>query len=132
MGDTINLAARLESAGKQYGVHILVGESTLTAAGETIVAREVDRLRVVGKSQPVRIFELIGERGAVPAETLERLAAFEKLLERYRRREWDAVLEACRALEGDPVAAVYADRCRKFQQEPPPESWDFVYDLKTK
>ena len=132
MGDTINLAARLESAGKHYGVSLLVGESTLAAAGDALVAREVDRLRVVGKTQPVRIFELIGERGDVPAPVLEGLSAFERLLESYRRREWDAVLTACQTLEGDPVAAVYASRCRQFLVTPPPAEWDFVFDLKTK
>jgi adenylate cyclase len=132
MGDTINLAARLESAGKQYGVGILAGEATVAAAGDAVVAREVDRLRVVGKTQPVRIFELIGERGGVPAPVLDRLAAFERLLASYRRRDWDAVLEVCRALEGDPVAAVYAARCERFRIEPPPADWDFVFDLKMK
>ncbi len=132
MGDTINLAARLESAGKQYGVSILAGEATVTAVGDAVVAREVDRLRVVGKTQPVRIYELIGGRGEVAAPVLDRLAAFERLLESYRRREWDAVLVACRALEGDPVAAVYAARCERFLIEPPPADWDFVFDLKMK
>ncbi len=132
MGDTINLAARLESAGKQYGVHLLAGESTVAAAGDTVVAREVDRLRVVGKTQPVRIYELIGERGSVPAPVLERLAVFERLLASYRRREWDAVLASCGALEGDPVAAIYAARCLRFKAEPPPDDWDFVFDLKMK
>jgi adenylate cyclase len=132
MGDTINLAARLESAGKQYGVSILAGEATVTAAGNAVVAREVDRLRVVGKTQPVRIYELIGGRGEIAAPVLERLAAFERLLESYRRRDWDAVLGACRALEGDPVAAVYAARCERFRTEPPPADWDFVFDLKMK
>jgi adenylate cyclase len=132
MGDTINLAARLESAGKQYGVSILAGEATVAAAGDAVVAREVDRLRVVGKTQPVRIYELIGERDGVPAPVLDRLAAFERLLASYRRREWDAVLGACRALEGDPVAAVYAARCERFRSEPPPADWDFVFDLKMK
>jgi adenylate cyclase len=132
MGDTINLAARLESAGKQYGVSILAGEATVTAAGNAVVAREVDRLRVVGKTQPVRIYELIGGHGEVAAPVLDRLAAFERLLESYRRRDWDAVLGACRALEGDPVAAVYAARCERFRTEPPPADWDFVFDLKMK
>ncbi len=132
MGDTINLAARLESAGKQYGVGILAGESTVAAAGDSIIAREVDRLRVVGKTRPVRIYELIGERRSVPASLLDRLAAFEGLLASYRRREWDAVLTVCRALEGDPVAAVYAARCLRFKDEPPPDDWDFVFDLKMK
>jgi adenylate cyclase len=132
MGDTINLAARLESAGKQYGVNILAGEATIAAAGQAIVAREVDRLRVVGKTQPVRIYELIGERGRVAPAALECLASFERLLEAYRRREWDGVLAACRSLDGDPVAAVYAARCQRFKNEPPPEDWDFVFDLKTK
>jgi adenylate cyclase len=132
MGDTINLAARLESAAKQYGVGILAGEETVARAGDAIMSREVDLVRVVGKARPVRIFELIGERGAVPPAAEERLREFGEALTIFRRREWAAGAAAFAALAGDPVAALYADRSRRFAAEPPAEGWDFVFDLKSK
>jgi adenylate cyclase len=132
MGDTINLAARLESAGKQYGVSILAGEGTVREAQAGILVREIDRLRVVGKSKPVRIFELIAIKEEATAETLDRLGRFERVLEAYRRRDWEAALAECKTLPDDPVAAVYASRCERFKAEPPAADWDFVFDLKTK
>ncbi len=132
MGDTVNLAARLEGACKPFGISILAGEGTVAAAGGRIAAREVDVLRVVGKSQPVRIFEIVGEAGAVPQPVLARLAKFEDVLAAYRRRAWDEALAACRSIPEDPVAAAYAARCRKFIEEPPPADWDLVFDLQTK
>ncbi len=132
MGDTINLAARLEGACKAYGISTLAGEATIAAAGETILAREVDVLRVVGKTRPVRIFEVVGQRETAPPEVLARFQAFERVLEAYRRRSWEEAETLAAALAGDPVAAVYAARCARFRSEPPPEDWDFVYELKTK
>jgi len=132
MGDTINLAARLEGAAKQYGVGILAGEATVARAGDAIMSREVDLVRVVGKARAVRIFELVGERGAVSAEVEDRLRAFGSALTIFREKDWAAAAEAFAALAGDPVAAVYADRCRRLAAEPPAPDWDFVFDLKTK
>lgn len=132
MGDTINLAARLEGACKPFGIWILAGEATVAAAGPSIVSREIDRLRVVGKSQPVRIFEIVGRREDLGPEPLARLAAFQSVLEAYRRRAWAEAEAGAAALAGDPVAAAYAARCALFRSDPPPPDWDFVFELKTK
>ncbi len=132
MGDTVNLAARLEGACKAYGISTLAGEAVVAAAGETILAREVDVLRVVGKNKPVRIFEVVGQRETATPEVLARLEAFERVLEAYRRRSWEEAETKAVALAGDPVAAVYAARCARFRSEPPAADWDFVYELKTK
>jgi len=132
MGDTINLAARLESAGKQYRVSILAGEATVVQAGEAILAREADLIRVVGKDKPVRIFELLGEREAATADDLASLRAYREALALYRGRDWDRALEAFAALGRDPLAEFYGDRCRAFAGNPPPGDWDGVFDLKSK
>ncbi|MDD8027351.1 MAG: adenylate/guanylate cyclase domain-containing protein [Acidobacteriota bacterium] len=132
MGDTVNLAARLEGACKPFGISILAGEATIAAAGPAIVAREVDCLRVVGKSLPTRIFEVVGRREDVGAETPARLAAFQRVLDAYRKRAWAEAESGAAALVGDPVAAVYAARCAVFRSTPPPPDWDFVFELKTK
>ncbi|MHB8054951.1 MAG: CHASE2 domain-containing protein, partial [Candidatus Aminicenantales bacterium] len=132
IGDTVNLAARLESAGKQYGVHLLAGEATVEKAGDAVVSREVDLIRVVGKTKPVRIFELIGEKGAVPEETLRRLDLFGRGMILFRKRDFGGAAGAFSELAGDPVAGLCAERCRTLAGTPPPEDWDFVYNLQNK
>ena len=132
MGDTVNLAARLESAGRQYGLSILVGESTIERVKDEIVTREVDVVRVVGKDQAVRIFEPVGERGAVPAPELEKIQKFHEALSAYRGREWARAGALFESLAGDPLAAIYVDRCLRFAQNPPPSDWDGVFGLTLK
>ena len=132
MGDTVNLAARLESAGKQYGVSLLAGEATVAAAGEAILAREADLIRVVGKARPVRIFELLGERAQASAADLERHRLYGEALALFRERAWEKAGEAFNALGPDPLARIYADRSRIFLGGEPPGDWDGVFDLKSK
>jgi adenylate cyclase len=132
MGDTINLAARLEGACKQYGIGLLAGEETVSRAGEAVVCREVDVIRVVGKKKSVKVFELIGEAGQVSPEQLSLLRDFGAALDSYRRREWQKALKGFLALKDDPVAAVYTGRCRELLISPPPGDWDGVFELKSK
>ena len=132
MGDTINLAARLEGACKQYGIGLLAGEETASRVGEAVVCREVDVIRVMGKKKPVRVFELIGEAGQASPEQLSLLRDFGAALDSYRRREWQKALKGFLALKDDPVAAVYAGRCRELLISPPPGEWDGVFELKSK
>ena len=132
MGDTMNLASRLEGAGKVYGVSTLVGEETERRVRDEILARDVDVIRVVGKKQPIRVFELLGEKGAVPAEELEKTSLFNRALETYRARRFSEAAAMFEALASDPVAAVYAGRARQSASSPPPEDWDGVYELNKK
>ncbi|MCX6565849.1 MAG: adenylate/guanylate cyclase domain-containing protein [Candidatus Aminicenantes bacterium] len=132
IGDTINLAARLESAGKQYGVHLLAGEATVEKAGDALVSREVDIIRVVGKTKPVRIYELVGERGSVPESTVRRLELFRRGLALFRERAFGEAGAVLSGIGDDPVAALYRDRCRTLTEAPPPDDWDFVFNLQTK
>ncbi len=132
MGDTMNLASRLEGAGKLYGVSILVGEETERRVREEILAREVDVIRVVGKKQPVRIFELIGEKDSVPAEAVAAAARFGRALEIYRARRFSEAEAAFILLAGDPAAALYAGRSQRAAASPPPAEWDGVHELDRK
>ncbi|OGD25922.1 MAG: hypothetical protein A2V57_09185 [Candidatus Aminicenantes bacterium RBG_19FT_COMBO_65_30] len=132
MGDTMNLASRLEGAGKLYGVSILVGEETERRVHAEILAREVDVIRVVGKNQPVRIFEPIGEKDSVPAEETEKAVRFGRALETYRARRFAEAETAFASLAGDPVAALYAARSRQAAASPPPADWDGVHALDRK
>jgi adenylate cyclase len=132
MGDTINLAARLEGACKTYGVRILAGERTFESVQDRILAREVDRVRVVGKKQPVRVFELIGELGVVAPAEIDKISLFHKGLELYRNWQWDGAITIFGAFPEDAAAGLYLDRCRAYRLDPPPPDWDGVSDLKTK
>jgi hypothetical protein len=132
MGDTMNLASRLEGAGKLYGTWTLIGEETERLGRGAVVAREVDLIRVVGKVRPVRIFELVGEAGEVAAEDLERLALFGRALADYRARRFDEAGAAFASLADDPVAALYTDRARRAAAAPPPADWDGVHTLERK
>jgi len=132
MGDTINLAARLEGACKQYKVPILVGEETHRRVQNDIAAREVDIVRVVGTTKPVDVYEIIGDKsGLSPAES-ERLKAYNEAREAYKRQEWEKAEDLFGQIEGDTLSALYGERCRTLKQSPPAGDWDGVFDLKSK
>lgn len=137
IGDPVNLASRLEGANKMYGTKIMVGEETYGQAKEKIVARELDFLRVKGKSRPVRVFELVGRRGDHFDEGL--VAAFTHFargLELYRLQEWHkAIAEFRRVLALNPddgPAKEFLRRCDIFMQAPRPADWDGVFEMRTK
>ena len=132
MGDTINLAARLEGACKQYEVPILVGEETYRRIQSGIVAREVDIIRVVGKTKPVVVYEIIGEKADLSTAERERLNLYEEAREAYKRRDWERAAALFGEIEGDALAALYKERCQTLKQSPPAGDWDGVFDLKSK
>jgi adenylate cyclase len=132
MGDTINLAARLEGAGKQYRVSILISENTYDLAKESVVAREVDIIRVVGKDKPVRVYELIGEKGNVTEEQFERIKTFHDALKLYRDQKWDEALHLFQRYEDDTLAEVYVDRTKRLKKNPPATDWAGIFDLTKK
>ena len=132
MGDTVNLAARLEGACKQYGVPILVGEGTYRMVQNAIAAREVDIIRVVGKTKPISVHEIIGEINQLTPVLSERLRAYNEAREAYKSRDWERAEELFRLIGDDVLSTIYAERCRTLKQVPPASDWDGVFDLKTK
>lgn len=136
IGDAVNLAARLESANKVYGTSILVAEPTWEEAGAAVEGRPLDIIRVVGKQEPVSIFELTGLAGAGgPAEN-ELCATYAHALERYRAgamAEARAGFEACLALRaGDKPSALFIERIATVEQSGLPDAWDGVWTLASK
>ena len=129
MGDTMNLASRLEGACKQYKVATLISEQTRDTVKVAIVTREIDMIRVVGKKKPVRVFELVGEREETASGEIEKAALFEGGLEAYRNRDWDGAIDVFRRLGEDVPAGIYVRRCMVFKQSPPPPDWDGVFEL---
>jgi len=129
MGDTMNLASRLEGACKQYKVATLISEQTRDTVKAAIVTREIDMIRVVGKKKPVRVFDLVGEREETAAGEIEKTALFEGGLEAYRNRDWDGAIDVFRRLGEDVPAGIYVRRCMAFKKSPPPPDWDGVFEL---
>jgi adenylate cyclase len=126
LGDQVNLGSRLEALTKEYGISILVGESTAQAAGDGFVFREIDLVRVKGRAGAIPVFELVGRNGAVVDPV------FATALADYRRREFRSAQEAFASLTGDPVAQILAARCAVLAAEPPPDNWDGVYEQRSK
>ncbi len=140
MGDSVNLGSRLEGINKEYGTRIIVSEFTQIRIANSFVTREVDWVRVKGKAQPVRIFELIGTKApgtlAAPAEMLAILPDFESGFRHYHDRNFsEAINSFTRALNlnpGDECSQIYINRCQDYLKEMPSQSWDGVYTMKTK
>jgi len=132
LGDHVNLASRLEGLNKLYGTDILIGENTAKMVGNTLLVRELDSVRVVGKKQAAKIFELVGRlEDRLPEQKRRFLDVYAEALETYRRRSWDRALtlfeEGAGILEGDSSCRVMSNRCRLYLENPPPEDWDGVY-----
>jgi adenylate cyclase len=132
LGDAVNLGARLEGACKQYGIWILMGEGTYAEAKDRLEVREIDIIRVVGKKEPVRIYELLARQGQLDTERRKELARFQEGLQLYRERKWTTALGVFKEIPEDPVARIYLERCQQYQISPPPEDWDGVWELTTK
>jgi class 3 adenylate cyclase len=136
IGDTVNLASRLEQANKFYGTRILVSEGTRDLAGESLAFREIDSLRVVGKQEPVRVFELLGVSSEMSEASRQLTQSFETGLARYRSRNWDAAEAAFRAClanrPADPPSQVMLERIAAFRLAPPAADWDGVWIALTK
>jgi adenylate cyclase len=132
MGDTMNLASRLEGACKQYRVPILVGETTFAQIENDIITREVDLIRVVGKAQPVRVYEILGEKSELSASQWEEIDIFHQALKMYRERSWDEAIELFQKSGDTPLVRLYVERIETLKASPPPEGWAGVFDLKQK
>lgn len=126
VGDGVNVASRLEGLTKTYGVDIIVSEST-RALATGFLFRELDRVCVKGKSQPVALFEPLGPAGAIDSETLARVERFEQAIRHFRARAWPQAEEVLLGLLAEApeeqLYALYLEQTRRFQQEPPPAAW---------
>lgn len=135
MGDAVNLGSRLEGITKQYGVGIIVGESTRQQAGPEFIFRELDRVRVKGKDAPVGIYEPLGLASEVSRAELDELTLWEQALRAYRGQDWNLaedLLQRLSAARSRYLYDLYAERIRHLRQEPPPKDWDGVTTFETK
>ncbi len=135
MGDTVNLASRLEGLSRQYGVGIIVGEDTKSRL-PGIAFRELDRVRVKGRNEPVTIFEPLGLENGLDRATIEEQELFNHMFTHYHAKEWDESLEHLHELQllkpDSKLFQLYVERIEHYRQEPPPADWDGVFTHKTK
>ncbi|MDB5687724.1 MAG: hypothetical protein JWR77_2313 [Rhizorhabdus sp.] len=135
MGDTVNFASRLEGANKIYDTHILIDEATARLAGSAIAAREIDLVQVVGRSEPLRLFELGGMAGLIDARRSDLFARFATGVDAYRAGNWaDAETAFAAALvevPDDGPSRVMLARVRQFMASPP-TAWDGIWRMTSK
>jgi adenylate cyclase len=134
LGDAVNLAARLESAAKQYRVSIVLSETTRAAVPD-LACRELDRVRVKGRAQPVTLFEPLGPVDALPDAPREELALHEQALVAYRAGDWESAAARFEALRiRQPERALYTlylERIARLRIDSP-AAWDGVFTLAEK
>jgi adenylate cyclase len=135
MGDSVNLAARLEGINKEYGTRIIISQFTHKEIGNTFVSREVDRVKVKGKLEPVRIFELVCE-GEPTDQVAKLMKLFGEGYDLYHQKRFNDALaifkSALEVSQNDPVSELYVERCEDYITNAPPEDWDGVCVMKTK
>ncbi|MDY7036531.1 MAG: adenylate/guanylate cyclase domain-containing protein, partial [Thermodesulfobacteriota bacterium] len=125
IGDGVNIASRLESLTKHYGTDILISESTQREAGDAFTLRLIDKVIVKGKTKSFKIYEILGERGAIITAAEQ---CFFQGLKLYQRREFDeAARFFTRGKEGDPLCHVFLERCQYFKNHPPQPDWNGVW-----
>lgn len=132
MGDTVNLAARLEAAGKDYGVNVLISDSVKKQVEMEMFTRELDRVRVKGKHEPVTLYELITFKTEVDPKIREATEAYEEAFRSYLNREWMKaiqMLDFSQKAKGkkDKAIALLKERCESYLKTPPEENWDGVF-----
>ena len=136
IGDEVNLASRLEGANKIYGTQILISDETYEFAKEEIIARELDIIRVVGKKEPVRIYEPVSQKGEVDEKKTTILDKFRIGVNLYREQKWVGAKEYFEKIleldQYDKPSQEYLRRCIEYENSPPPAGWEGVFELRSK
>jgi len=136
MGDAVNLAARLEGANKAYGTFSMISGDTYAQVKDKVEVRELDFLRVVGKTEPVRVYELLSRKGDLDPNKARILGAFMEGMEAYKRMEWQKAADLFQAVlnldPDDMPSRAYLSRCKQYAIVSPPPDWDGVFSMTTK
>ena len=141
IGDSVNLAARLEGANKAYGTNIMLSEATVHHLHDHAVVRPLDIVAVKGKNEGVTIYELVALKNSNPLvlpsdDQLKFCSEFTKAFRFYLEQRWDEALTIFHDLQKifgqDDPCELYIERCEAFKKTPPPADWDGVYHMKTK
>ncbi|PKL17685.1 MAG: hypothetical protein CVV49_09850 [Spirochaetae bacterium HGW-Spirochaetae-5] len=136
MGDSVNLASRLEGANKHYGTTAMISENTYNNVKDYVDVRKLDKIRVVGKSEPIVIYELLGMKGSLPQKVYDAVELYNNGMDMFSEHQWKKALkyfqEALQVLPDDGPSKTYVGRCNEFMKKPPSKNWDGVYTFKTK
>jgi adenylate cyclase len=136
IGDDVNLASRLEGANKYYGTQVLISEKTYSLIKDMLITRELDIIRVAGKSKSVKVYELVAEKGKIDEREVQAFEHFEAGIHAYRSRQWEAAIscftQVLRLMPEDKPARLYIQRCIEYQQIEPTQDWDGVYEFTAK
>jgi adenylate cyclase len=136
MGDSVNLASRLEGANKYYGTFSMISDSTYAQVKNDVEVRYLDKIRVVGKEQPIEIFELVCKKGGLTAAQKEILEIYNRGITLFCDREWEKARQVFRSAlkihKEDGPSATYVERCSEYIIKPPSKRWDGVYKLSAK
>lgn len=137
IGDSVNLASRLEGANKQYGSNIMISDFTYQQVKDRVAVRELDLIQVKGKNEPVKVWELLGTADVTMTDNQKQsLEIYHEGLRLYRSRNWqEAIAYFQQAKQLDPdcrVAEIYEQRASLYQLNPPPADWSGVFVMTTK
>jgi adenylate cyclase len=133
MSDAVNVASRLEGANKYFGTSIMASEMTVALTGATFAWRELDAIRVKGRSDPVKIYEPLAETGQQTLEQSVKAAAYAEGLACWRAREFARAANCFAGVSAvDPPSALFRDRAKRFADNPPPPEWQAVNTLEGK
>lgn len=138
LGDTVNLAARLEAANKTFGSRAMISEQTYQQVKGHFLCRQLDLLVVKGKTEPVRVYELMADKQSPDnhEELVCTIGIYHQALDHYYHRKWDKAIhnfmEVSERLLGDGPSQTYIKRCKQFKENPPAQAWDGVFHLTTK
>jgi class 3 adenylate cyclase len=136
ISNAVNLASRLEGVNKQYGTWILASDSTIQETKGKLLTRRLDRVRVVGINEAVRIHEILEIKAEASDALFEQVYLFHKALDIYEERNWKdaetAFNQVLKVYPNDGPSQLYLKRCRKFQEYPPQADWDGTFSVTQK
>ncbi len=141
MGDSVNLASRLEGVNKVYGTDVMISQFTYEEVKDVVEARELDKIRVMGKREPVAIFEVLAPKGELSSGMEEAVVQFKKGLALYREQNWAVAIETFRKIlklrPHDVPSQTFLKRCEDFKTASDdgnglPKDWDGVYQMTSK
>lgn len=136
MGDIVNLGSRLEGANKKYSTNIMISEATYELIKNSFECRELDIIRVVGKTKPIRVYEVLSTKGQLPAEAMSLLQSYNEGMSLYHARKYAEGLEKFKQLlqkfPQDGPSKVYLQRCEVLRDFPKPADWDEVFEMGSK
>lgn len=131
LGDSVNLASRLEGATKYYGVGLVIGERTRELAGENFIYRELDLVRVKGKAEAIRVYQPVCRKDDADSQLLDEVASLEEAIVAYRERDWTRAEQLFTQLkekrERLHLYSLYLDRISEFRSQDLGENWDGAY-----